>query len=484
MFSGVEEVERELGERSSDFWQALFDGQGASNSGLKTKKAPPSAQYSPGQSAQNSATQRIYSDAIVRLLTLQAIIVPQTLPIFLEWLGPINDNKRPSNQVQTSLALQLQTQRFIKSSLISQKKVEEGISYLMFSVDQGRTSPLQAFRLLMERQSIWNTCLNSCIERLENMMHHGNAEVVPGPMRGIIDGLRKQRFDQKQLAPNYVRLGELFQRIERLVLAACCYQAARGVVPYKLYQKLETYESLDPMKPYGLSTPLIRQRTAPEFLVDHGRQLLSNPIAVGGALIALLLGMSAAFIFTFDLDAKVKGSMSSQPDTQRTDATSTNEGSVTTSADLLEGTALPEAQFLDRAQTSFESDTLASIRRLKAAISSPSSSDGSIDDPVAQPDVMAQAPERLLVGWLLGRSPERKEMQALNAMNLLQLEDAQVDDTVRDKWIALIATYQRSKSIDADGYIDPNPDEYKMLEKDLLDFVLAPDDLDSGVESN
>lgn len=71
---------------NTQYWHSLFDGQGA----------------------RNAITQKIYSPQMLRLLTLRALIIPQTLPEYLNWLN-IKDssNKRDLNpNVTNSLEFQ------------------------------------------------------------------------------------------------------------------------------------------------------------------------------------------------------------------------------------------------------------------------------------------------------------------------------------------------------------------------------------------
>lgn len=71
---------------NTQYWHTLFDGQGA----------------------RNAITQKIYSPQMLRLLTLRALIIPQTLPEYLNWLN-IKDssNKRDLNpNVTNSLEFQ------------------------------------------------------------------------------------------------------------------------------------------------------------------------------------------------------------------------------------------------------------------------------------------------------------------------------------------------------------------------------------------
>jgi hypothetical protein len=67
---------------TKDYWHTLFDSQGA----------------------RNALSQKIYSPPMVRLLTLRALVIPDTLPQYLDWLN-LNENlnKRSSNPTINSV---------------------------------------------------------------------------------------------------------------------------------------------------------------------------------------------------------------------------------------------------------------------------------------------------------------------------------------------------------------------------------------------
>lgn len=72
---------------NTQYWHTLFDGQGA----------------------RNAISQKIYSPQMVRLLTLRALVIPQTLPEYLDWLK-IKDSSVNKRELNTNIARSLEFQ--------------------------------------------------------------------------------------------------------------------------------------------------------------------------------------------------------------------------------------------------------------------------------------------------------------------------------------------------------------------------------------
>ncbi len=110
---------------SSQDWQKLFEGEGA----------------------ENAIKKPIYTKQTVRLLTLQAIVIPKTIPEFLQWLYQKNSQEllEISSQFQKSFVQKIGTQRdtfniqiekaidIILSKLLTKKVDSQSIVWLLNS---------------------------------------------------------------------------------------------------------------------------------------------------------------------------------------------------------------------------------------------------------------------------------------------------------------------------------------------------------------
>jgi len=94
-----------------DYWETLFESQGA-RSALK---------------------QKIYSPQMLRLLTLRTMVIPETLPRYLEWLQ-INENlgKRTTNQaIDTILKFQVGVKQYLDETPWIKSNLGTGLKYLV-----------------------------------------------------------------------------------------------------------------------------------------------------------------------------------------------------------------------------------------------------------------------------------------------------------------------------------------------------------------
>jgi hypothetical protein len=114
-------------EIESDYWETLFNAQGADK----------------------AIKQKIYSSQMVRLITLRAMVIPETLPQFLEWLN-IQAGKKPDENQTVSLELQ----KAIRS-LFPKEQLTKGIRYLLLNLLNKKISVDSLCWLLMIDGSAW-----------------------------------------------------------------------------------------------------------------------------------------------------------------------------------------------------------------------------------------------------------------------------------------------------------------------------------------
>jgi hypothetical protein len=117
------------------------------------------------QGAIKGIKQPISSEPMARLLTLRAMIIPETLPQLLNWLS------RPDHQKFQNSSLELQN-RFFHDFLPDkqetlQAKLAEGIEVLLPQIFAAEVSPIIINQLLTERASAWSHCREELIKNIE-----------------------------------------------------------------------------------------------------------------------------------------------------------------------------------------------------------------------------------------------------------------------------------------------------------------------------
>gem|GEM_PF-1496511 len=213
--------------KASDYWQKLFDGQGASNA-LK---------------------QGIYTQPMIRLLTLRAIALPDTLPEFLQWLQVDSSKKgKGGSYGEISLEFQSQLSGFLQEPRLKEIFVE-GTRTLVANVLMKAVAPESVVWLFLSRQSLWGKYQS----QLRNDLRH-DVEVLGKQVRGApnrdrftISGLVWDKI-WREIQPywkasprafdeNYLPLANLFYQLGDAQLAAYFYQLSYGYVPSDLFKK-------------------------------------------------------------------------------------------------------------------------------------------------------------------------------------------------------------------------------------------------------
>ena len=211
----VGEVEQSLGEQASHFWNRLFDSQGSNN----------------------ALEKKIYSDWMIRLLTLQAIILPETLITFLKWLDSVSNGKSHQNQAEVSFEFQHQIAQFLKGSQqdvthdFFKKKIFLGVSTLTTSVFNQQIVPLEAAAFLRHQKSLWGAheprhsyLTEEVLKASDNVKAHSFTD----SWNEIVQGLQCGRECKDNLNTKYISLGEFYRSLERPILADCCDPAEPG----------------------------------------------------------------------------------------------------------------------------------------------------------------------------------------------------------------------------------------------------------------
>ncbi len=197
-------------------WYRLFDAEGATT----------------------AITEKIYSSPLARLMTLRAIVIPETLPEFLGWLN-IQPSKQPSEAESTSLQFQSAIRQYFPK-----EKLGAGINLLIPYLLKGEISPESMWLFL--KDGVWAVCRSQLINDVRcdlELIHQQsktdrkNFNNLKFPLeiwQELIDG-----YNNNLNLPAIAKcssLARLFYLLVDYKLCAYFYQVSQGYVPQKIFE--------------------------------------------------------------------------------------------------------------------------------------------------------------------------------------------------------------------------------------------------------
>jgi hypothetical protein len=214
-------------DKASDYWQRLFDGQGAAS----------------------AIKQGIYTQPMIRLLTLRAIALPETLPNFLQWLQVGTGKKgKDGSYGETSLEFQGQISSLSQEPRLKEFLVE-GVRDLAGKILMQAVSPESAAWLLLSKQSLWYPFRNQLITDFRHDLKVvGNlARGMPSQDRLIISGKFWDKIWQeiqqywnvspRSFSKKYALLADFFNQLGDSFVSAHFCQLSYGQVPSQLFKQ-------------------------------------------------------------------------------------------------------------------------------------------------------------------------------------------------------------------------------------------------------
>ena len=251
---------------TSDHWKTIFDDQGA-HTGIKQRNSSPQ---------------------MVRLLTLRAIILPNTLPEYLEWFSIDGKNKRKEDNKQ-KVSLEFQGQ--LKKHILQLKPlIDESMKSVLEQILSKKIS-IPAFSwLLTAQKSLWSSYRTSLLQNvrqdLEAIDNDLNSDDSPSEPSFACGDLIWRKLQSWLLRPNhrysyYQPFADLFERLGDCKLASYFYQVSIEVVPKKLFRK--AFGNQDESNLFGLT--LKREITWEEHLI---RWLIKNSLRLTAAITLLI----------------------------------------------------------------------------------------------------------------------------------------------------------------------------------------------------
>ncbi|MDY6802803.1 MAG: hypothetical protein SXA11_03220 [Cyanobacteriota bacterium] len=228
-------------------WKTIFDDLGATT-GIKQKNSNPQT---------------------VRLLTLRAILVPETLPEYLEWFGIDGKASKKEDDRQ-------------KISLEFQGKLKNDISQLEPLIDETMKSVLEqiltkkisipAFSwLLTAPKSLWSSYKQPLIENIKSDLKSIGKSLGNPESSSLIYGDSvwqnlSSSWERRNTKANkyYQPFADLFEKLGDYELASYFYQVSKGVVPKNVFR--EAFGNKDEHDIWGLT--LKREITWDERLIS------------------------------------------------------------------------------------------------------------------------------------------------------------------------------------------------------------------------
>ncbi|MBE9218686.1 hypothetical protein [Dolichospermum flos-aquae] len=208
---------------TAEDWQTLFNKEGA----------------------EIAIKQKIYSPQLVRLITLRAIVIPETLPQFLAWLN-IQGGKKPDEHQTISLEFQKDIR-----GLFPQEQLTKGINYLLVNLLNKQISVDCVYWLLTIDGSAWVYAQKEFITDVKY-----DLQLICDYFAGQLDqkffkrrkqvwatlisnwqGIQQGYYKGEEYQP----LAELLARLKEYELAAYFYQVSQGHVTNDLFNNM-TYE--------------------------------------------------------------------------------------------------------------------------------------------------------------------------------------------------------------------------------------------------
>ena len=423
------------------FWQDIFDGQGAVN----------------------AQKQQIHSPQMIRLLTLRAMILPKTTSDYLKWLQP-DSGKKSSEACDTALAFQSQLARSIQTSSQLGDNLRKGVNNVLEQVFNGSVAVESANWLLNTLNGgLWSVMMPQMLEALRQFLASVRSD---HPVEAVFQ-YNSRIWQQIQLRlkmpvsvsskgdPKYLAIAELFTKLREPAIAACFYQAARGLVPPEIYADASRTREFRSGTAFGI--PLRREKSA----IDHFLTVIAHPLTIG-AMLALIVVIVGATIFK-SIEASRKEAEKEQQ-AQRSQQKPDAEPPI---KDIIPGTSLPSK--LPSSEQFQETRTV--LQNLVQGLSADSELIASSADKTQIKQRVIEA----LESSLLGKDVLKSEKTALNYQGIIEKvppPDSQTDVQKR-RWIALIHSYQLKKTqLTPAGYIKTDQSTYNQLKQDVRNRLI------------
>jgi hypothetical protein len=417
--------------KATSYWHKIFDGQGASN----------------------AIKQGIYTQPMIRLLTLRAIILPETLSELLQWLQvDVQKNGKSGSYAETSMEFQKQLFDFAQDPLIKESLMR-GTRDLVANVLDKAVTPESAAYLFSSDRGIWGQHkkqlrndfrhdLEFLGKQARNIRTNGDFIIKDKVWDSIWAEMQSNwRNSPRYSDEKYSPLAEFFYRLGDRLIAACFYQLSYGQVPSSIF--VEAFPNSKRRGRENLHGLLIKRKGYDE----RGRRIMPIPIVAAIAFATFVLGMGGGLLI---------GKVTTSPET-KTDTVAVNK--------LLKGdpTKIP----------------------IKPDVIIPESSAG-IDSSILTKGIgeFRKTKESLksIVSQIRKETKQDDETIKQNVKDVLDdrsiefstIESNIPSDPGQQDWVKAVFSYQSRNNLQADGIIDKVGKTYTRLLNDVRQRTVSP----------
>jgi hypothetical protein len=251
-------------------------------------------------------TQPNYSEILSRIITLKAIILPQTTPTLLNWL-----NLHPNQQFYKS-SFEFQQRFYYHYQKVASHKnscllshLSQGVNYLLKEVFNQNVTPQSVAIFLNHQQSIWKNCLPALVNNFINDLDYIANHLEPLEKltkNDLVDQNQRLYFQEffysdyefwlpliksqnKSPLPCYFAFAKLFELLKQNRISAYFYQISQGKAPNKIFK------SAFGKRRYELYLGLLIYREIPWL------EKVRNPHVVLNTISVFLTGAGLMFLF-------------------------------------------------------------------------------------------------------------------------------------------------------------------------------------------
>lgn len=470
---------------TEDYWQKLFDGQGA-----------------------NKALQQgIYSAPMVRLLALQAVILPATLPKYLGWL-----EKREKNEEAKKIFIEFQKQvrqllaRTNPESEFSalKQKVIQGVRLLIPSVIKQPNLLTSTISLLKPQNGLWGYFYHYQVKKeIENDLKTA-PQSIPGYQPDAVLTLveseplweevfqdiqsvwKRSRIPRKE---KYLPLAEFFEQVSYFNASALFYHIAWGEVPGEVFKSCQGRRNRYYRKIYGIAVKRhisLFEKVWNELVEVGGiivpvyifAPLLALSFILGGFILPRSPLVSAVFDpKTKEETSKTNVATDTNSQTTKTSQTSEQKGeekentSQTTSQEKSQNTqAKNQSQLIlePAVENDFDNKTRESIQKIINDKKLFTSEDSTILDKAINKDFSIQENRIHILRTEVFNNDSLQASVILKEEKPINISESEWEKWKKN-WVSAIEQYQKRKLNynQPDGIITPGKATHKQIKDQL-----------------
>ncbi len=207
--------------------------------------------------------QKIHTPQLTKLLTIRAIVIPQTVPEFLQWLNIQKISDLDESQ-KTSWAFQKKIKQFLPP-----EKISIGIQYILLQLLENKIKMGSVVWLLSDDNSIWAGGKKQFINNIKYDLKLIYSSFLSGRIEHLTQHIFRIQIGIWSEAINYWEdlkvshkknkkyqkykiLGKLFTEIKEYELAAYFYQISQSKISSKILKLLVNSNNITPETIFGL----------------------------------------------------------------------------------------------------------------------------------------------------------------------------------------------------------------------------------------